>query len=115
MQTCSTPILLVNYKMLLLHSKIPHFCHLGTGLTLIHLNETQCSGTSRYQELPPIDENLSYDFNFQQTTHLSREVTVLPVSYYYTKYFILFYSQGDIVMLKCYYNTTSRTNITLVC
>ena len=31
-------------------------------------------------ELEPIDENRRYDFNYQQTTHLPREVKVLPVS-----------------------------------
>jgi len=31
------------------------------------------------EELRPIDENLQYDFNYQQITHLE-ETTVLPVS-----------------------------------
>ena len=33
-----------------------------------------------YEELQPIDRNLQYDFNYQQINHLTREVTVLPVS-----------------------------------
>ena len=33
-----------------------------------------------YEELEPIDENLKYDFDYQQFTHLRREVLVKPVS-----------------------------------
>ena len=33
-----------------------------------------------YEELEPIDENLKYDFDYQQVTHLRREVLVKPVS-----------------------------------
>ena len=33
-----------------------------------------------YQELPPIDQNLQYDFNFQQFVMLPYNVTVFPVS-----------------------------------
>ena len=32
------------------------------------------------EELQPVDENRRYDFNYQQMTHLPREVKVLPVS-----------------------------------
>ena len=32
------------------------------------------------EELEPIDENRKYDFNYQQITHLLREVKILPVS-----------------------------------
>ena len=33
-----------------------------------------------YEELEPIEKNIQYDFNFQQSNHLRREVTILPVS-----------------------------------
>ena len=32
------------------------------------------------EELAPIDENLQYDFNFQQANKLPKEVTIYPVS-----------------------------------
>ena len=38
----------------------------------------QCS-TDRMEEVTFIDRNLNYDFNFQQTVHLPKEITVLPV------------------------------------
>ena len=53
--------------------------NIGSGLVFSHVNKTQCSGTSRYQELKPIEANLHYDFNFQQATHLPHEITILPV------------------------------------
>ena len=34
-----------------------------------------------YEELPPIDFNPNYDFNFQQFTYLPKEVIVLRVSF----------------------------------
>ena len=50
----------------------------GHGLTVRHLRKTDtCSG---YEELAPIDQNPTYDFNYQQTTFLPRRVKVLPVS-----------------------------------
>ena len=50
----------------------------GHGLTLQHLRyNSECDV---YEELEPIDRNLQYDFNYQQINHLTREVTVLPVS-----------------------------------
>ena len=33
------------------------------------------------EELEPIDENRRYDFNFQQVTHLPRDVKIMPVSF----------------------------------
>ena len=43
-----------------------------------HLRETStCDGL---EELQPLDQNLNYDFNFQQTTILPKTVKVLPVS-----------------------------------
>ena len=54
-----------------------HLCT-GRGLTLrLIRNTTQCGGL---EELKPVDQNLQYDFNFQQFTILPNEVTVLPVS-----------------------------------
>ena len=54
------------------------FTTLGHGLIVQHLRYSEeCGG---YEELEPIDKNLQYDFNFQQSTHLRREVVILPVS-----------------------------------
>ena len=42
------------------------------------LRRTQeCGGG--LQELKPIDQNLQYDFNYQQFTYLPQEIKVLPV------------------------------------
>lgn len=50
----------------------------GSALTVQHLRyNSDCDG---YEELAPIDENLMYDFDFQQITHLRNEVIVKPVS-----------------------------------
>ena len=56
-------------------------CHfIGVGLTLHHLRKTQtCINGSGYEELQPIDQNLQYDFNFQQANHLPNLVNVQPV------------------------------------
>jgi hypothetical protein len=51
---------------------------LGRALELQHLRWNSECGV--YEELTPIDLNLNYDFDFQQTTYLPDEVTVLPVS-----------------------------------
>ena len=51
----------------------------GHGLTLQHFRMNPECG--RLEELPPIDQNLQYDFNYQQTVHLPAERTVLPVRY----------------------------------
>ena len=49
----------------------------GVGLNLQHLRyNSECDV---YEELEPIDKNLKYDFNYQQTNHLTREVTIMPV------------------------------------
>ena len=54
--------------------------HTGRALELQHLRwNSECEV---YEELPPIDLNLNYDFNFQEFTHLQEEITVLPVSIY---------------------------------
>ena len=53
-------------------------CYTGRGLEIQHLRwNSECQV---YEELPPIDLNLNYDFNFQEFSHLPNEVTVLPVS-----------------------------------
>ena len=50
----------------------------GHGLSLQHIRyNSECDV---YEELEPIDENLKYDFNYQQATHLSHEVLVKRVS-----------------------------------
>ena len=54
------------------------YMHAGTGITLRHMRWNNTCGA--YQELPPIDQNLQYDFNLQQFTILPHSVTVLPVS-----------------------------------
>ena len=53
-----------------------NFKGIGVELSILRLNK-QCS-TDRMEEIF-IDRNLNYDFNFQQTVHLPREITVLPV------------------------------------
>lgn len=53
----------------------------GSGLKLAHISDAQCNDGKSYQELEPIERNLYYDFNFQQATHLPKEIKVLPVSY----------------------------------
>ena len=51
---------------------------LGQGLELQHLRwNSECQV---YEELPPIDFNPNYDFNYQQVTHIPKEVIVLPVN-----------------------------------
>ena len=50
---------------------------IGRGLILRHLRwNPECEVM---EELAPIDQNLRYDFDYQQTTHLPKEVTILPV------------------------------------
>lgn len=62
--------------------------HAGHGLVVRHFRENEECGA--LEELPPIDENRQYDFNFQQVTHLPREVKILPVSYkYFAQTFLL--------------------------
>ena len=41
----------------------------------------QAADCDAVEELEPIDENQSYDFDFQQITHLKRYVHVKRVSY----------------------------------
>ena len=53
---------------------------LGTKVELLHLRRTeQCRDGEQIEELKPIDRNLQYDFNFQQTIYID-EVIVKPVS-----------------------------------
>ena len=57
------------------------FLSVGRGLTLKILRRTQeCGGG--LQELKPVDQNLQYDFNYQQFTYLPEENKVLPVCAY---------------------------------
>ena len=53
---------------------------LGIGAVLRHVSTVDCDGTKHYQDLAPIEKNLNYDFNFQQTNHLPNEITIQPVS-----------------------------------
>ena len=60
---------------------INHFVILiGHGLKVQHFRMNSECGV--LEELPPIDVNLQYDFDYQQTVHLPAERTVLPVRYY---------------------------------
>ena len=54
------------------------FYHSGHGLTLQHIRYNSECGV--YEELEPIDNNLKYDFDYQQFTHLKHEVLIKPVS-----------------------------------
>ena len=50
----------------------------GRRLTLKLIRDTeQCAGL---EELKPVDQNLQYDFDYQQFTVFPNEVTVYPVS-----------------------------------
>ena len=63
----------------------------GHGLTVQHLRyNSECNVL---EELEPIDRNLQYDFNFQQITHLTRQVTIMPVS---TCFFIVVFCSFSI-------------------
>lgn len=54
-----------------------HLPYLGRSVTLRLIRSTQrCGGK---EELKPVDQNLQYDFNFQQFTVLPEEITVYPV------------------------------------
>jgi hypothetical protein len=50
-------------------------------------------------ELPYIDKNVNYDFDFQDFVLLTNEVKILP---------------GDEIQIQCDYDTSNRTNVTLV-
>ena len=50
---------------------------IGNGLTLQHYRPNPVCGV--LEELEPIEQNLQYDFDYQQTVHLPAEVTLLPV------------------------------------
>ena len=59
-------------------SQYHFFFFQGHGLTLQHFRYNEECGV--LEELEPIDQNLRYDFNFQQTVILPKEHLVLPVS-----------------------------------
>ena len=65
-------------KIILFYLILCCYMHAGTGITLRHMRWNNTCGA--YQELPPIDQNLQYDFNLQQFNILPYSVTVLPVS-----------------------------------
>ena len=50
----------------------------GHGIVVRQFRENEDCGA--LEELEPIDENRRYDFNYQQVTHLPRNVKILPVS-----------------------------------
>ncbi|KAL5500626.1 hypothetical protein EMCRGX_G012217 [Ephydatia muelleri] len=72
--TCTTaaiPSTGINIFANLLHTHL-----VGRAVTLRHLRmNSSCGGL---QELPPVDQNMQYDFNFQQTNLLTSPVNVLP-------------------------------------
>ncbi len=50
---------------------------IGVALIVHHLRQSvSCGG---YEELAPIDQNLQYDFNFQEAVFLPDTINVLPV------------------------------------
>ncbi len=55
----------------------------GVGVTLHHYRrlDQDSSTCSALEELAPIEDNPSYDFNYQQSTLLPNPITVLPVSF----------------------------------
>ena len=55
---------------------------LGREVTLEHYRRNPV--TNQWEELEPIEQNPTYDFNYQQASVLPREHLVLPVSH--TKY-----------------------------
>ena len=57
---------------------------IGSGLTLQHYRMNPVCGV--LEELQPIEQNLQYDFDYQQTVHLPTEVTLLPVSKFIVMY-----------------------------
>ena len=61
--------------------------NLGTGLELQHIRKKQLSTCELNEELPPVDKNLQYDFDYQQANHLPEVITLLPVRN--IKHFIL--------------------------
>ena len=50
----------------------------GRGLIVQHYRYNEECGV--LEELEPIDQNMRYDFDYQQTTVLPKEHLVLPVS-----------------------------------
>eukprot|EP00731_Ephydatia_muelleri_P011378 Em0006g272a len=92
--TCTTaaiPSTGINIFANLLHTHL-----VGRAVTLRHLRmNSSCGGL---QELPPVDQNLQYDFNFQQTNLLTSPVNVMP---------------GDILQVACTYSTTGVNNVTV--
>ncbi|XP_064398231.1 DBH-like monooxygenase protein 1 homolog [Halichondria panicea] len=69
----------------------------GFALILHHLRPDSSCGNG-YRELEPIDQNLRYDFNFQQANYLTRVVNVQP---------------GDIIRLECQYSTEGRAGVSV--
>ncbi len=51
----------------------------GVAVILRHLRPDSSCGNG-FRELNPIDQNLQYDFNFQQANYLTQAVNVLPVN-----------------------------------
>ena len=99
---------------------------IGHGLKLQHFRMNPECGV--LEELPPIDVNLQYDFDYQQTVHLPAERLVLPVRYqprfqafntcvmYYDIVVSVLLMQGDVLKLDCMYDTATsrRTGVTIV-
>lgn len=52
----------------------------GVGLVVHHIRRSETCGDNGWEQLKPIDQNLQYDFNFQQTVHLPEIINVKPVS-----------------------------------
>ena len=70
--------------------------YIGRGLVLQHFRwNSECN---ILEELEPISQNMNYDFNFQQYTHLKKEYLVLPVSVFGINYTV---GTGDLVLQFC--------------
>ena len=93
--------------------------HAGHGLIVRQFrHNNECDAL---EELQLIDENRRYDFNFQQITHLPKEIKILPVNCHLylrlactANMIINIIMQGDSIELQCFYRTTSTTTVTLV-
>ena len=73
----STLILLVGFTVKFWATVLDLYFISGHGLTLEHIRYNSECGV--YEELEPIDENLKYDFDYQQFTYLGKEVTIQRV------------------------------------
>ena len=72
------PIFLVCCILQCSSNQYEHF--VGSGLVVRHLRKRSLDECEVNEELPPVETNLQYDFNFQQLNYLPEEIHVKPVS-----------------------------------